>query len=131
MKKNKLLLNLVRKAVHVSFKDGKLQEKKINSFIRGFKKLDTSDAIFALSEYVRGLKRELNKRTLEVEAAAPLSGKEMERVQRALHSTFHILHSTFKLNASLLGGIRLKIGDVILDSSISSKVDQVKKAIIN
>ncbi len=127
--KNKLLFNLVQKAVNASFKNYRLQEAKVKIFTKEFKKLDTKDAIFALTEYTRGLKRELDKHTLVIESPIELSSAEIKTVQKVLHTTYYILHTTYKLNSSLIGGIRLKIGDTILDSSLLNKIDQVKEAI--
>ncbi|MBI2011528.1 F0F1 ATP synthase subunit delta [Candidatus Daviesbacteria bacterium] len=129
IKKNKRLLNLVRKAVDASFKDGKLQEKKAKDLIVDFKKLDKAQAIFALKEYLRGLKRMVNKNTLIVESAISLSSPDLSKIKKEISKDFKVSQTKQVINLTILGGIKVKLGDVILDNSLISKIKEVGRAI--
>lgn len=130
MKKNKRLLLLAQKAVLASFEKDKLNEKKVRSFTKAFSALPRYQAILSLSEFLKGIKRELSKRTLLVEATIPLSKPEVLKIKKSFHSKFSILNSIFILNPSLLGGIKVKIGDNVFDGSIKEKINEVKEIIV-
>ena len=81
-----------------------------------------------ISNYLKGLKRELSKTTLIIESATPLSSTEMNQIKKNFASKF-INHQSLTINHSLLGGLRVKIGDEVYDYSVSGKLKQVKEAI--
>lgn len=137
MKKNKRLLLLANKAVEASFekglpagRQGKINGKKALNFVKVFKSLPRYQAIFTLSEFLKGIKRELSKRTLEVETATDLSRPELERMRAALKSRYTIYDIRYTKNPSLLGGVKVKIGDNVFDGSVREKINQVKEIII-
>lgn len=129
MKRDKRLLNLVHKAIEASFEHGRINEKKVKEFLKTLKLLPRYFAIFALSEYLKGIKRELAKTTLEVEAAIPLTKAQLLKVTQSLSSTYYILQTTYALNLSLLGGVKIKIGDTVYDGSLKERIGEVKEAI--
>lgn len=131
MKRNRYLDSLVKKAVHSSFQTGKLQVKVVNKLVLEFKKLPTRKAIYTLTGYVKGLKRELSKQTAVVESATPLSQSERSLVLKKLQPATRILNSYFILNPSLYGGFRVKIGDDVIDFSIKNRINQLKGTIAN
>ncbi len=129
MTKNKRLLKLVNLAVTQSFEKGKLNIKKVTIFVTGFKKLPSNQAIFALSEYLKGIKRVVAEHTAIIESPVKLSDVEINKIIKPLNSSFLILNSEFKVDPSLLGGVKVKIGDTVLDHSVSRKIEQVRKKI--
>lgn len=131
MKRNKYLDSLVKKAVEASFQTGKLQVRTVNNIVSEFKKLPAKKAIYILSGYVKGLKRELSRHTAIIESATSLSQSDRNLVVKKLHSTFHILDFKFIINPSLYGGFRVKIGDEVMDFSIKGRINQLKGVIAN
>lgn len=129
MKKDKHLKRLVEQAVLASFKDGKLVSEKVQSFIKSFKALPRSKAIFALTEYSKGIKRELDMQTLVVESTTPLSSDEKRKIITKMEKQFSILNSQYSLNPALLGGLRVKIGDTVYDDSIEARINQLREEI--
>lgn len=129
MKNRKLLLKLVQKAVEQSFEKGKFSEKKAQGFIEIFKKLNLNEAIFCLETYQKLLKQELSKSEAIVYSAAKLSSDEQNIIIKKLHTTYYLLHTTFQIDSSLLGGIKVKIGDTIFDDTVRSKIKEVKEVI--
>lgn len=129
MKKSKQLLSLIDQVVRSSFINERLNEPKVFNFIKIFKTLPKADAIFALLEYSKRIKRELNRTTLEIESAIPLSPQQVKEITTALKADFKINQVKFITNLSLLGGIKIRIGDQIFDDSIINRIEQLKEGI--
>lgn len=138
MKNRKLLLKLVQKSVEQSlvpygtrqsFEKGKLNESKAKGFIETFKKLNLSEAIFCLETYQKLLKQELSKSQAIVSSASKLSRDEQNKISKRLNTAYFILNTNFQIDPSLLGGIKVKIGDTIFDDTVKSKINTVKEAI--
>lgn len=129
MKNRKLLLKLVQKSVEQSFEKGKIDEKRARGFIETFKKLSLNESIFCLETYQKLLKQELSKSEAIVYSAIKLSTEEQKKILKKLNSELLILSSDFKIDPSLLGGIKVKIGDIIFDDTVKSKINTVKEVI--
>lgn len=129
MKKNFQLNKIIDKAISNSFENDKLVESTLVKNIKAFKILPVSQSIYALSEYLKGIKRKLRNHTLVVETSIPLSATQIKKIKDKMSQKFNIVRIEEKVNPELLGGVRLQIGDNIFDSSVSSKVEQIKDAI--
>lgn len=122
--------NIIEKIVLESFDGkGRLKEKFVRYNIGLLKRLPLSQAISALSLYSKRLKREILKTTLKIITSCPLSVKEENRIAKAAAKNFTINKIEIILDASLLGGIRLKIGDTVFDGSLQNKIGQIKELI--
>ena len=131
MKIDKRLRGKVAGMVRDSFdKSGKLVEKKAEGYINELKSLSTPKAIVALSEYLKGVKREMKKSALEIETAIELSEPQIKEITKSMEVRYQINEVKTNLNSSLFGGIRIKIGDVVLDDSVSRRIAQVKEVIL-
>lgn len=125
MKINKQFKKEIELAVKASFIKGKLLALKATKFTKLFKALPQTKAIQALSLYNKGLKRELQKKTLTVESVFPLSGNDLSKIKKAVSKNFEVLETKNVLNKSLFGGLKVYIGDVSIDDSLSYKIEQV------
>lgn len=129
MKSIKTIKKQAIKAVQLSFKSGKLDETIAKKFVKSFKTLSLPQAIQSLNLYKKGLNREILKKTLIVESVIPLSNKDMVKIKSVVLNKFSILETKNVLNKSLLGGLRITVGDVLIDDSIVGRIKQVKGAI--
>lgn len=129
MKKNKQLLKIIHKLTEHSFIDGRLVEKEVVKTIKILKSLPTSQSIFALSEYLKGLKRKEREHTMYIETAIPLSTSQVKKAKKIVEKKIKITKVLVNINPEILGGFKLKIGDETWDESVRGKIDQVKEAI--
>lgn len=129
MKKSKLLQKTINKLVEASFRDGKIVENQVVKSIKALKALPKYEAIRALSEYLRGVKRMQRQYTLSIETTVPLSFSQLNKIKRIIEKKFKITRTQVFVNPEILGGFRLKIGDEIWDQSILGKLNQIKEAI--
>lgn len=129
MKIHKQLRKIVDEATRASFKEGRLLEKEVLKFVKIFKQLGAVEAIAALSYYLKGIKRVVGQYTMVVESTEKLTSGQMQQIENSLNTRYIIHNTIYRLNSSLLGGIKVRIGDSIFEDSIRSKIKQVKEAI--
>lgn len=129
MKKDKRLIKLAQEFASQSFVKGRLSDAKVLQSVKSFKKLSSSQTIFALTQYLKFLKLELKKSTLLIESGSKLTDQQLKQVAQKINSKFKISNYSFLHNPSLLGGLRLKLGDTLYDYSLKGRINQIKDAI--
>ncbi len=136
MKKNKQLLRIVKHLIDESFSDGKIVEGQVVKSIKILKNLPTSKSIYAMMEYLKGLKRKEREHTMYIETAISLSSVLVNKMRKIVEKKIlpagrqvKINKVLVNINPEILGGFKLKIGDEIWDESILGKINQVKEAI--
>ena len=125
--KNKKIRTEINKLVEQSFKDGKADNAFITKVTSSLKKLNLTESMISLNLYAKGLKRKIAENTLTVESTISLSQSDLKTILKSLKREVFLIEQ--KLNPSLLGGLRIKIGDELLDYSLKSKIDQLVKEI--
>ena len=129
MNKNKHLQKLVTKLVEVSFKDGKLVENQVIKSIKVLKSLSRANAIFALTAYLKQLKRKEREHTMYIETTVVLSPTQIKKAKKIVEKRVKISKILVSINPEILGGFKLKIGDEVWDETILGKINQVKEVI--
>lgn len=129
MKANKLLVKIANQAVEASFVKGSLDQKKVTSFLTQFKKLDHAQAIVVFKTFHKGLKRKLSEQTLVIESASPLSTTEINQIKSRFSKDFSLSSVESQVTPSLLGGVKVKIGDNVFDLSVSKRIEQLRGVI--
>lgn len=129
MKKDRQLLKLIKDLVDLCFKDGKISENQVVKAIKILKRLPQSKAIFAMSEFLKGLKRRERQYTMYIETAISLSPVQVNKMRKIVEKKMRITKVMVDINPDILGGFKLRIGDEIWDESILGKINQVKEAI--
>lgn len=129
MKIRKQLQKTVNKLIDLSFKDGKIVEAQVARSIKVLKSLSRFEAIPALSEYLKNLKRKEREHTMYIETVVPLSPAQVKRMKKIVEKKVKIAKVLVNINPEILGGFKLRIGDEIWDESVSGKINQVKEAI--
>lgn len=129
MNRFKHLTPLVKAAAAQSIKTGKLDPAKVKTFTASFAKLPRAEAIFSLTEYLKLLNHSIQQTTLTIESPTPLSQSEIDRIHQSFSQDHQIFETQVINNPSLLGGIRVKIGDDVYEDSIQSRIEQLKQVI--
>jgi len=131
MREKKHLKKIAAKSVKLSAPQGKIHHQKVAIVMNKLKNLPKGQAIYVISKYLKGLKRKKVESVALVESAVPLSKKQLDQIQSKLSQEFIIHKLENKVNPNLLGGIKIRIGDMILDYSLQNKIAQVGKAIVS
>ncbi|MGH3471738.1 MAG: F0F1 ATP synthase subunit delta [Nocardioidaceae bacterium] len=72
-----------------------------------------------------------NRLVATVWVAAPLSGDHKERIARALASEYsHDVHLNVIVDPEVLGGVRVAIGDELIDSTIQTRLAQARRRVV-
>ena len=131
MKSLKTLRKQSIKAAKLSFKTGQLDETNAKKFIKSFKALPLGESVPSLNYYLRAIKREISKTTLTVFSASKITTAQEKVLENDFKKNYRILKTESEIAPSILGGVKVKIGDVIYDNSLRSKVTQVAQALNN
>lgn len=129
MKKSKQLQKQVRLLVEVSFKDGKIIESQVVKSIKALKSLSRPEAIAALSEYLKGLRRKEREHTMYIETVVPLSLIQIKKARKIVEKKHEITKVISRVNPEILGGFKLRVGDEVWDETTLNKITQLKEAI--
>ena len=83
-----------------------------------------------LQSFVRLVRLELERRHVVIESAAPLADSEMNNLRADIIRT-HGDDLTFvtAVRPDLIGGIRVVVGDEVLDTSVKARLEQMKVAL--
>jgi len=131
MKSIKTIKKQAIKAAQLSFKGGKLDEVIAKKFVKSFKGLPVSESVLSLNYFLRALRNEIGKTTLTIESVVKMPKAELMDVTKAFSREYKILETREELNSSLLGGIKVRIGDIIYDNSLKAKVAQIGEVLKN
>jgi len=83
----------------------------------------------AFSKQVAAFKRWLS---VEVESAFPLSAEEQNELNARLSREFgSMANVSWSVNQGLIGGLRIRIGDKLLDSSIEGRLRRLEQVLSN
>ncbi len=66
-----------------------------------------------------------------VQSAFPIAGEQLAEVLAALEKRFgRKLNATVEIAPELIGGVRVVVGDEVLDTSVKARLEQMKAALI-
>lgn len=127
--KNKRLRQLISKMVRSSVDaGGAVSQSRALAHIRTLKKMPSIQSILALLEFSKGIKREIAKTTLTIESPVKITSQMQKIIAKSTHIS-PITQTHTILTPSLLGGLRIRIGDTLIDNSVQDKLDQLKERI--
>lgn len=129
MKDKGRLKKIAAKSAKISFPQGKIKEDNVVSVVKNLKTLPRSQAIYAISKFIKGLKNKSREGNAVIESATPLSSVQINSIMSKLNNNFSVTGVENKINPELLGGIRVRIGDSVLDYSLKNKISQVGEVI--
>lgn len=89
--------------------------------------LKSRDLLHLLPEIVSDLKnRVTDVSQVQVESPVALSAGEKKTLQEILHSKYGVTSSvSFVVNPKLLGGLKIIIGDRVLDTSVLARLNDI------
>jgi len=99
--------------------DEKRQHELITEFFSGIK----SGKVIVLAE------TDLKGEAAEVTSALPLSDDEQEKVKKDITSKVGAQAVSFRVDPGILGGLVIKIGDKVMDGSVSGKLEALRQTL--
>lgn len=82
----------------------------------------------ALTEYQHVAADVHDQKVATVRVASPLADADRQRLSEALSAKYHReIHLNVVIDPAVLGGIRVEIGDDVIDGTMSSRLDEAKR----
>jgi F-type H+-transporting ATPase subunit delta len=129
MKISKVAAATARRLYGMCQVNGELDDNKLRDLVSKLIAAQPRDYRAILAAIQRLARLETARREVLVESATVLSASEGQRISAGLAKDYgDKLTIQFKTNPELLGGLRIKVGDDVLDGSVKGRLDRLSKA---
>lgn len=109
--------------------NGQLDDNKLRDLVSKLIASQPRDYRAILAAIQRLARLEMARREVLVESATDLDASSRQRVESGLIAEHgQNLNIAYKVNPSLLGGLRIRVGDDVLDGSVQGRLDRLSKA---
>jgi F-type H+-transporting ATPase subunit delta len=128
MKINKETRQLSKNLLRASFTDGRLDNGRIASLVLSLIKKKPRHYIKVLESYQRLLRLEIEKRSATIETATALASESGAQIVANLKRKYGSdLVARFVVNKDLLGGMRIRVGSDVWDSSVRNRLHRLQQ----
>ena len=128
MKISKDIRQLSRTLLRASYIDGALDCDKINSIVRTVIEKKPRNYIHLLENYQRLLRLEVEKRRATIESAAEIDPEAGRQIVAGLERKYGPgLTTEYIVNPALLGGVRVRVGSDVWDSSVRNRLERLQQ----
>lgn len=128
MKINKEIRQMSKDLLRASFTDGQLDQGRVNSLVRSLIEKKPRNYLAVLDNYKRLIRLEVEKRAATIESANELAPDVavtlVENLKRRYGSD---LTTRFVVNPELLGGMRIRVGSDVWDSSVRNRLQRLQQ----
>ncbi len=129
MKISKVAATTARRLFGLCQVNGQLDDAKLRDLVSKLISAKPRDYEAILAAIQRLARLEAKKRQVVVESATELDPSSRYRVARGLASDYgDKLVIQYKVTPELLGGMRIQVGDDVLDGSVQGRLDRLSKA---
>ena len=127
MKINKETRQLSKQLLRASFTDGQLDSGKVASRVKSLIEMKPRHYIQVLEAYQRLLRLEVEKRTATIETASELPPDSAAQIVANLKRKYgNDLVANVVVNRELLGGMRIRVGSDVWDSSVRNRLHRLQ-----
>ena len=128
MKINKETRQLSKELMRASFTDGRLDNGRIASLVISLIKKKPRNYIKVLEAYKRLLRLEVEKRSATIETATEVAPEASAQIVANLKRKYgNDLATRFVVNKELLGGMRIRVGSDVWDSSVRNRLQRLQQ----
>jgi len=109
--------------------NGQLDDAKLSGVVSKLIAAQPRDFRAILAALQRLARLEAHRRNVTVESATELDFASQQRVATGLAKDYgDKLNIKYSINPALLGGLRIQVGDDVLDGSVQGRLDRLSKA---
>lgn len=128
MKINKETRQISKDLLRASFVDGRLDGGRVSSLLESLIEKKPRHFIQVLEAYKRLLRLEVEKRTATIETATELAPDAGQQIVANLKQKYGSdLAANFVVNPELLGGMRIRVGSDVWDSSVRNRLHRLQQ----
>lgn len=114
--------------MRASFTDGQLDEGRVAQVVKSLIEKKPRNYMKVLDAYKRLLRLEVEKRTATIESATALSPESESEVAASLIQKYGVgLTTRYIVNPELLGGMRIRVGSDVWDSSVRNRLQRLQQ----
>ncbi|MGI8481574.1 MAG: F0F1 ATP synthase subunit delta [Chthoniobacterales bacterium] len=125
---NKEIRQLSRQLLRASLKDGQLDSGRVASLVRSLIEKKPRNYLKVLYAYKRLLRLEVEKRTATIESATELATETRTGMIENLKRKYgNDLAMQFVIKPDLLGGLRIRVGSDVWDSSVRNRLERLQR----
>ncbi|MBC7979267.1 MAG: F0F1 ATP synthase subunit delta [Armatimonadetes bacterium] len=129
MKISKVAAATARRFFGLCQVNGQLDDDKLRDVVSKLIAAQPRDYRAILAAIQRLARLEASRREVLVESATELDWNSQQRVASGLAKDYgDKLTIEYKINPALLGGLRIRVGDDVLDGSVQGRLDRLSKA---
>ncbi len=129
MKISKVAAASARRLFGLCQTDGRLDESKLRTVFQKVATAKPRDFRAILGALHRLTRLDVERRTVTVESARELPQPDQRRVMANLIAQYgENLMFNFTVNPSLLGGLRIRVGNDLYDGSVQGRIDRLAAA---
>jgi F-type H+-transporting ATPase subunit delta len=108
---------------------GSLNESLLRSAIQKLVAQKPRDYVAILNTLKRLVRIELERKTVTIESADPLDLEERNRAADLVIAQYgKDLTFQYQVTPEILGGLRIKVGDDVLDGSVQGRINRLAQA---
>lgn len=128
MKINKETRQLSKQLLRASFTDGQLDSGRISSLVKALIDKKPRNYLNVLDAYKRLVRLEVEKRSATIETASELSPDAAAELVNKLKTKYGSdLSTQFVVKPELLGGMRIRVGNDVWDSSVLNRLQRLQQ----
>ncbi|MGC8744783.1 MAG: F0F1 ATP synthase subunit delta [Verrucomicrobiia bacterium] len=106
--------------------DGRFDENRVRSIVEEILQKKPRGYLQILKVFKRLVKLEIDRNTATVESAVEIDEQTKNQIRENLTRLYgNNLRVKFAVNPSLIGGLRIKVGSKVYDSSIITKLSEL------
>lgn len=130
MKSSKEARKVSRELFQASLVEGRLDESRVRAISRQIGESKPRHYIDILHNYERLIRLEVEKRHAVVESASELDEATRGQLEDSLRKKYgQDVVAEFKVTPELIGGLRVKIGSDVFDSSVRERLNRLQSSL--
>lgn len=127
MKIRKDTQTLARRLFGLCLVDGRVDEEKVRTISQRILTDKPRNYIALLHALTKLIGYEMRRYTATIQSAQELTDAEKSEIRQKLEKKYGTgLIFEWHIDPSLIGGIKMRVGDDLIDGSISSRIDRLK-----
>lgn len=128
MKGKKQIKREARQLFRLCHVNGSVDEERVSAVVSQALQSHPRGVYAVLSEFLRLVRLDQSRHTAGIESATDLPADLRSSIVANLEHVYGPgLSSSFSLNPTLIGGMRIKVGSDVYDGSIKAKLSELEK----
>jgi F-type H+-transporting ATPase subunit delta len=129
MKVSKVAKTSANRIFRLCMQGGSLNESLLRSAMQKLVAQKPRDYVAILNTLKRLVRIELERKTVTIESASPLDLEERNRAADLVIAQYgKDLTFQYQVTPEILGGLRIKVGDDVLDGSVQGRINRLAQA---